>query len=210
MADLDYQAEVGDVRRAPKGKVPWIDDDGDIIADSSAIIDHLKKRYGDPLDGELDASQRALALLMQRTMEEHTYFAIGYLRWASDTAWPHLKAVFAPMLPRMLMALILPAIRKSVIKSFRAQGMGRHNKEEILGRMRRDLDSLTEFLGDQPFFLGDEPTSIDAVMYGFLPQVLETPWDSEEKALVREYKPLLAFTDRMKERYWSGSESPSS
>ena len=51
MAGLAYECPRGaDMRKAPKGKMPYIEDEGSLIADSSFIIDHLKRKYGDPLD----------------------------------------------------------------------------------------------------------------------------------------------------------------
>ncbi len=202
MAELPYQAKAADIRKAPKGKVPWIEDDGHVVADSSQIIAYLKEKHGDPLDRKLSASQRARALLLQRTIEEHTYFALAALRWFSDAAWPHLREAFAPMLPRLIAPMIMKSIRKSVRKSLHGQGMGRHGRDEIVELARRDLEALSITLGDEPFFLGDRPTSIDAVVYGFLAQILFVPWDSEEKAILRESPNLVEFCERMRERYW--------
>jgi len=42
MAGLPYETvNDGNVLKAPKGKLPWIDDDGTRVADSSFIIEHL-------------------------------------------------------------------------------------------------------------------------------------------------------------------------
>ena len=37
---------------APKGKLPYIVDEHETIADSSSIVDYLKKKYSDPLDAK--------------------------------------------------------------------------------------------------------------------------------------------------------------
>ena len=43
MAKLPYEVvRVVDPRKDPKGKVPWIEDQGRTIADSAFIIDYLK------------------------------------------------------------------------------------------------------------------------------------------------------------------------
>ena len=61
MAGLPYElVNSGDIFRAPKKKLPFIDDGGELVADSSFIIDHLKSRHGDPLDGGLWALDRAV------------------------------------------------------------------------------------------------------------------------------------------------------
>ena len=45
MAGLPYQAKTGGLRGAPKGKLPFLDDDGQKIADSSFIRMHLETRH---------------------------------------------------------------------------------------------------------------------------------------------------------------------
>lgn len=39
-----------DLAKAPKGKLPYIEDAERVIADSALILDYLKAAYGDPLD----------------------------------------------------------------------------------------------------------------------------------------------------------------
>src|SRR5262249_16651543 len=58
-----------DPRKAPKGKLPFIEDAGVPIADTSIIVDHLVKTRGVDPDAHLDASQRAISVLVQRTLE---------------------------------------------------------------------------------------------------------------------------------------------
>jgi len=56
MANLSYEKHSTVPFKAPKGKLPFIEDQGNKIADSRFIIDYLKKTYGDRLDGDLDSS----------------------------------------------------------------------------------------------------------------------------------------------------------
>src|SRR5262249_24742139 len=61
MAGLDYRTDRNGLRRAPKGKLPFIDDDGERIADSTFIRWHIEKKYGVDLDRGLTAPERAVA-----------------------------------------------------------------------------------------------------------------------------------------------------
>ena len=71
MTGLDYQVDTSaDVRKAPKGKLPYIEDQGKIIPDSNFILDYLKTTYGNPLDEHLSDYDAAIALGMQRLIEE--------------------------------------------------------------------------------------------------------------------------------------------
>ena len=47
MTGLPFEIErIVDPRKGPKGKVPWVDDQGKKIADSAFIIEHLENAYG--------------------------------------------------------------------------------------------------------------------------------------------------------------------
>jgi len=79
IAGVPYEiVETPDPRKGPKRKLPFIEDSGVRIADTSIIIDHLKRTRDVDPDARLDASQRATALLVQRTLEEHYAFVVAY------------------------------------------------------------------------------------------------------------------------------------
>src|SRR5207249_3083662 len=72
IAQVPYEVvDTPDPRKGPRGKLPFIEDAGVRIADTSVIVDHLVKTRGVNPDARLDDSQRAIALLVQRTLEEH-------------------------------------------------------------------------------------------------------------------------------------------
>jgi hypothetical protein len=96
IAGVPYEVvDVPDPRKGPKGKLPFIEDAGRRIADTSLIVDHLvKTRRVDP-DARLNASQRAIALLVQRTLEEHYGFILAYTHFVRDEGWQHMHARLA-------------------------------------------------------------------------------------------------------------------
>ena len=69
---------------APKGKLPYIDDDGEVVADSTFIRDHIEKKYGIDLDRGLTRDMRARAWAIERMLEDHLYWAVVHLRWADE------------------------------------------------------------------------------------------------------------------------------
>lgn len=52
MAGIQFKniASLENLRKAPKGKLPFINDNGEIIADSQAIIAHFKQKPEQDLD----------------------------------------------------------------------------------------------------------------------------------------------------------------
>lgn len=82
MTGLPYEIAIADnPGKAPKGKLPYIEDNGKLVADSNFAIDDLKTTYGNPLDAHLSPSEPAIALAMQRTIKENFYWALVYSRW---------------------------------------------------------------------------------------------------------------------------------
>src|SRR5919108_3600051 len=45
LSGLPYRTDTTGFRRAPKGKLPYIDDDGTIVADSTFIRRHLEQKH---------------------------------------------------------------------------------------------------------------------------------------------------------------------
>lgn len=204
MAGLPFETvNSGDVFKAPKRKLPYIDDAGTIVADSGFIIDHLKARYGDPLDAALSSLDRALATAFQRLFEEDLYWAVVQTRWMEDAGWVKTRAAFFDAMPPVPLRWIVPALARRGIRSeMNGHGMGRHSAAEIHAIGCRDVTAVADFLGDKPFMLGAQPASIDATAHAFLANLLWAPVDSPIQRLARSRPTLEAYCQRMKARYF--------
>jgi glutathione S-transferase len=85
MAKLPYRADTSGFKKAPKGKLPYVDDDGgETIADSTFIRWHLEKKYKIDFDRGLSPEQRAIAWAFEKMLEEHLYWAVVHARWMDD------------------------------------------------------------------------------------------------------------------------------
>ena len=73
MTKLPYEV-IESCEGGPKGKVPFIEMDGQTVADSDFIVDFLTKKFGLTLDDKLDATQAATAHAVQQMVEENTYW----------------------------------------------------------------------------------------------------------------------------------------
>ena len=205
MAKLPFeipQATLAHLQKAPKGKMPYIEDKGVTLSDSSFIIDYLKSTYGNPLDGWMDAPQQAIALAFQRLMEENLYWAVVYTRWVEPQGWAQTKAVFFGKLPAPLKLFVPALARRGLIKELRGHGMGRHSREEILAIGKRDISALADFLTDKSYFLGALPCSLDATAYAFLANLVWPPVESDLKRHARQYPALEAYCHRMRSQYY--------
>ena len=203
MVGLDYQAPRGvNIMKAPKGKMPWIEDGGRVVADSTFIVAYLKERYGDPLDSHLTASERATTLAFQRLLEENFYWAMVYSRWFETEGWALTRAAFFGHMPPVVRDVVPVLARRGMRKEIWGHGMGRHSREEIFAIGQADITALAEFLADKPYFLGAEPTSLDATAYAFLANVLWCPLETPIKAHAMTRSNLESYCQRMKARYY--------
>jgi glutathione S-transferase len=113
MSGLPYRWERGAPPASPKGKVPWIDDDGTILGDSTLIRGHLEQAYGIDFDPTLSAAQKAQAWAVERMLEDHLYFAILHLRWMNDANFAKGPAQFFAGAPSTATAWAVTAMRRS-------------------------------------------------------------------------------------------------
>ncbi|HZZ61243.1 MAG TPA: glutathione S-transferase N-terminal domain-containing protein [Roseiarcus sp.] len=86
MAGLPYETHTrfGGFLKAPKGKLPYIRDDGAVISDSTFIRFHIEKTYGFDFDRGMSPAERATAWALERMFEEHLYWLIVDVRWLDD------------------------------------------------------------------------------------------------------------------------------
>jgi glutathione S-transferase len=55
---------------------------------------------------------------------------------------------------------------------------------------------------DGPFFFGDEPTGVDAIVFGALATSVLTPIESPIRDLLRSQPALVAYADRVRARFF--------
>lgn len=205
MAGLPFEIPLASLRaigKAPKGKMPYIEDAGKTLADSTLIIDYLKASYGDPLDGWLSAEQRAVALAFQRLLEENLYWAVVYTRWIEPEGWAKTKVAFFGEMHVPLRWFVPPLARRGLIKEMHGHGMGRHQAGEIHAIGQRDITALANYLGDKPYFMGEQPCALDATVYAFVANLLWAPVASPLQRHAQQYPQLEAYCARMRSRYY--------
>jgi glutathione S-transferase len=194
---IPYKVHLGDPRKAPKRKLPVIEVDGRKIADSSAIFDYLEGKADHPLDRGLDAAGRARAHVLKRLFEQSLYFVLVWSRWADDPGWEEMRGHVEKLVPAPLRWLVPGIIRKKVIASTVAEGIGRHSRDEIYAFGKADLTAIAELLGEGPYLLGTEPRTIDVIGYAFLANILRWPKPCPLTDDARALPALEAYVNRI-------------
>ncbi|MEZ0369071.1 MAG: glutathione S-transferase family protein [Candidatus Sericytochromatia bacterium] len=189
--------------KAPGGKVPYIETDGRLMGDSGLIIDYLEARQQEPLDRHLSPAQKALALAIRRMLEEHLYFGAVYSRWAEAENWQKVRATYFGSFPPLLRQLVPILAHKKVLGSLKGQGLGRHSPEDLYLLCRQDIVALAELLGNGPYALGEQPSTLDACVYAFVANLLWVPLEGPLKVEAGRHPNLESYCQRIKAEFYA-------
>ncbi|XP_050688107.1 failed axon connections-like isoform X1 [Eriocheir sinensis] len=194
--------------KSKKGQLPFVEVNGEEIADSAIIIKELGTRYNTDLDGSLTAEQRNVAHATISMIENHFAWVVKSFFYNNPDSMIegfklNLKHMVQRALPSVIINFLFKRKLKAAAKKVRAHGIGVHKPEEIEEFGHNDLMVLSDLLGDKPFFFGDSPTSLDVVAFANLAQVAFM--DKEVTYSLRDWMTencanLVEFCNRVKER----------
>jgi len=207
MAGLTYRVARGDPRKAPNGKLPYIDDAGVLVPDSSLIRWHIEAKYGYDFDAGHTPAERGVALAFQRMIEDHAYWAFVDARWMIEANFQAGPARYFDKLPALLRPLIVAMVRRSVARSLHAQGFGRMRRSDIERLAIADIEAIADFLGNKPYLLGDAPCGADATLFAFLMGALCPAFETPIRSATEAQPALVAYVDRRRARYFAGGFS---
>ncbi|VAW04477.1 D-3-phosphoglycerate dehydrogenase [hydrothermal vent metagenome] len=173
MSGQDYESTIiADPGKAPKGKLPYIVDGSDTVADTALIRRHLEQKYGCDFDPGLSVADKAVSHALARMTEERFYWTMVYSRWIDETNWPVINKFWFGAMPPVIRNLIPIIARRQVKANLKAHGIGRHDVQDIYGFGADDLAALSAYLNDKQFMFGDIPTSLDATAYPMIANAL--------------------------------------
>lgn len=213
MAKLAYTpilVTAANAELAPKGKLPFIGYQEKLIGDVNLIIEMFKQTAGIDLDSRLTATEKAISLAFRRTIKENTYWGAIHIRYNLEENWQHYQAVVANLLfpdtPIEVWKPFTQEFRQSILSQFYGHGMGRHSNEEIVRLVCADFRALSDFLADKPFFMGDEPTTLDATAYAYIGNFIKPPYTSPMVDYLLQQSNLCQHYDRMIKEFFPDSD----
>jgi glutathione S-transferase len=211
LVGLPFRHEhIFDAKAAPRGQLPYIDDNGTLVGDSDAIIAYLIEEYGLPIDGSLTEAQHTTDLMIRRTLDD-LYWVMSYSRWKDPRFWP----LFCDMMLKTHPSLTgagMEAAQRYNFERYRYQGIGRYEPAQAYRRGIADLGAVASLIGDDGFAFGPQPVSTDAGIYGFVANIyfydIDTPlrqFVASSPTLVRHCRAIHAMVMRPR----SDSTAPS-
>ena len=202
MAGLAYRKQRAMPPASPKGQLPYIEDDGRNIADSTFIRAHIEGKYGFDFDAGLSQKDRAQAWAFERMIEHHVYWAMVGARWVDSDNFAKGPAHFFDGAPEDRREKLREDAQFRVAENYLLSGLGRHAPDDDVELALRSIFALSVQLGDKPFLMGDKPCGMDATAFGALSGILTPFFESKLRAKAEQYDNLAAYVDRMMGQYF--------
>ena len=202
LSGLPYEARPRGLRKAPKGKLPYIRDGDTVVADSTLIRLYLEQKYSIDFDRDLPARERGTAWSVEKMLEDHFYWLLVYWRWVDDANFDRGSRVYFQRAPALIRPLAIYMVRRKVRANLRAHGLGRHSEQETTVMANRAIDALAAIHGDNRYFLGSTPCGADATVFAFLASALTSNCLSPLRDRVLATPNLKAYCERMMQEFY--------
>jgi glutathione S-transferase len=190
LAGVPFQHEhIFDASKAPRGQLPYIDDDGTIVGDSETILAYVTKKYGVTLDAALTPAQRATNLMVTRTLDD-LYWVMSYSRWKDERYWPAFRDALLREHPLSVTEEGLLKAKEFNAQRYHYQGIGRYEPDAAMARGLADLGALASLIPASGYAHGAKPTSIDAGIYAFIANIYFYDIDTPLKQFVAAHDNL--------------------
>jgi len=182
--------------KGPKRKSPWIELDGEAIADSELIIETLAHRSGFDVDQGLSPEQRAVSHAVRRMLEEHLHMIFEYELFVHPAGVAQ-SICLVGTIPKPMKGVAHRYMLGHMKRQLHARGIARHEGETIARKGRADIDALEAILGDKAFLVADRPSMADVTAYGFIRPMSVWPMKTPVAEYVKSRPKLLAYLERL-------------
>lgn len=193
---------VFDASAAPRGQLPYLVDNDETVGDSETIIAHLTGKYGLTIDRGLGTRERNLNLLVTRLLDD-LYWVMSYSRWKDERYWPAFSAALMREHGGVTEESLAKA-REYNSRRYYFQGIGRYEPDAAYARGLADLGVLADLVPARGYVHGENPTSIDAGVYGFIANIYFYDIDTPLKQFVAARQNIVRHCAAMHKKVMPG------
>jgi len=176
------------------GKLPCLEHDGRVIADSTDIAEYLEELFPEPPLIPEDPRERALCHVLEDWADESLYFYEMTLRFGlkhnARRFVEHLVAHDPPWMRPALAKAVAPIVRRTS----KAQGVGRKSIGQLRTDLARHTSAIEGLLQGQTHLIGDRLTLADIAVAVQLLCIRQTPEGQEALA---GHDRVAAWLDRV-------------
>jgi glutathione S-transferase len=132
-------------------------------------------------------------------MLDDLYWVMSYSRWKDERYWP----AFRDALLREHPGLTEEGLAKAQAFNFQRyhyQGIGRFDPDAAMARGLADLGALADLIPARGYVHGEQPTAIDAGIYGFIANIYFYEIDTPLRQFVVAQPNLVRYCRAIHER----------
>ncbi|XP_033230739.1 metaxin-2 isoform X3 [Belonocnema kinseyi] len=168
MCNLEFQIEPRSNAEymSPSGRVPFIQCGAFVVSDFDGIVNFVNTK-GTSLSEELKATDKADMRAYISLVNNVLVNAEQYICWCDTATLSNItKPRYGSVYPWPLNHILSWQKQSQVTKKLKV--LGWHNKtlSEVLSEVKHCCDALSERLENKPYFFGESPTELDALVYG--------------------------------------------
>eukprot|EP00002_Diphylleia_rotans_P029512 TRINITY_DN6013_c0_g1_i1.p1 TRINITY_DN6013_c0_g1~~TRINITY_DN6013_c0_g1_i1.p1 ORF type:complete len:318 (+),score=81.80 TRINITY_DN6013_c0_g1_i1:84-1037(+) len=184
--------------RSPSGQLPFIRHDDVVLSEYDEIVDFIRKN-----DYHMDSwcSEQQLGLMksLSNMVFTHVHTAYLYTLWLKEENFDEVTYPMIAKLHPFPLSLILPRTERQKVKTY-LDSLGVFDEAMAIKKADECFKCLSQVLGQQPYFFGQEPTSFDALVFSYMVSLSATELKSLiVNEVVQKHTNLIAFYSRFSE-----------
>eukprot|EP01102_Stenamoeba_stenopodia_P005861 TRINITY_DN16573_c0_g1_i1.p1 TRINITY_DN16573_c0_g1~~TRINITY_DN16573_c0_g1_i1.p1 ORF type:complete len:314 (+),score=59.94 TRINITY_DN16573_c0_g1_i1:195-1136(+) len=169
------------------GKLPLLEDSGKVYEEHTNIILHLKK-LGLDLDDTLSPTQMAEEFAFINLVENTLFIAMNIELYDNGYRLLLNRGDFFKHYWKV-------DVLRSTITGLK--------DDNLMVRVKEIYFALSARLGTGPFFFGQKPSTLDAIVFGHLAVQLRAPGTSRLARLIHDFPNLVEYCHRILLQYWN-------
>ncbi|KAL7075701.1 hypothetical protein ACQ4LE_005170 [Meloidogyne hapla] len=207
MANLPYKLEQRQNAdfMSPTGEVPFLRVKNSLIAEFSPIVDFVGKK-GIKLSDSLTASDQSDIQAYCALIEETLRNAEKYISWLDEECYDNVTSGRYSSVYNFPLNLFLPLLKQREVYKYLCQnGWADNSIKSVVELCDRCFHALSMKLGSQQkYFVGGQPTELDALAFGHLYTILtmQMPNNGLINAL-KKYPNLINFCKEIEREYFT-------
>jgi len=178
--------------RSAKGKLPFIELNGEQIADSEFIISRLQRHFA--IEEQASEQDAAVLCTLDRMFDIEVFKIFLYFKLQHNEFFERCVT----SVPKFLVPIAAPLFSYYQRRGNLAGNYGEHSEPELLEMLGKDLKAASTILGTKKFFGGDKICKTDCTVAGMFISFLYLPIESPVHDFIEKETPnLKAYSDRV-------------
>ncbi|CAA99876.1 CaDmium Responsive [Caenorhabditis elegans] len=197
--NIPYEVVETSMSRSRNGTLPFIELNGEHIADSDLIEIRLRQHFKIP---SLPDEQEAQSVALSRMADNHLFYILIRYKSASDSLYNIFGDLFN--LPSFLVPVVIPVVRAFFKRKiyYRCVGaIGDFEPQELDELLHRDLKVIQDSIKGN-FLFGDKITPADATVFGQLATVYYPIRSHLTDVLDKDFPKVLEYLERVRKEIY--------